>query len=307
MNNSEYIKSSLELHLFFDRIMKEHSLFLNAAFMERDKKLKEVAGNFQKFFEGNLKEVVSLADGNISRSILEAGEIVTKDTLKAENKTSELTGASIDTDITNKELTLRSGSVEVSEELINKISSINKRTIPAVDKLIEFKNDILNSVLACKMYTTNYPLLITHIMNEAKMYHTLLQKLESRAFLSQSEIYEQEIFWNNIMKEHAEFIRGLLDPSEEDLILTADRYADEFKNIMEQYKSNPNQMTNVSLNETIKFRDFKIAGEEGILNCKVKSIIIPLLADHVVREANHFIRILETFNNQSFNYEYSFR
>ena len=55
-------------------------------------------------------------------------------------------------------------------------------------------------------------------------------------------------------------------------------------------------MTNISLNETVKFRDFKVTGEEGILNCKVKSIIIPLLADHVVREANHFIRILKTFS-----------
>lgn len=36
MNNNDYIRLSLELHLFFDRIMKEHSLFLETAFMERD-------------------------------------------------------------------------------------------------------------------------------------------------------------------------------------------------------------------------------------------------------------------------------
>ena len=32
MNDQEYIKNSLELHLFFDRILKEHSLFLAASF-----------------------------------------------------------------------------------------------------------------------------------------------------------------------------------------------------------------------------------------------------------------------------------
>lgn len=31
MNQSEYVRLSLELHLFFDRIMKEHSFFLEAA------------------------------------------------------------------------------------------------------------------------------------------------------------------------------------------------------------------------------------------------------------------------------------
>ena len=98
------------------------------------------------------------------------------------------------------------------------------------------------------------------------------------------------------MKEHAEFIRGLLDPSEEQLILTADRYAQDYKSIIRNYSNNPRYLTTISLNETIKFRNFKVAGEEGILSCKIKSIIIPLLSDHVVREANHFIRILKSPN-----------
>lgn len=95
------------------------------------------------------------------------------------------------------------------------------------------------------------------------------------------------------MKGHAEFIRGLLDPSENELILTANKFSSEYENILKNYANNSVNLTNISLTETINFRNFKIAGEEGILNCKIKSIIIPLLADHVLREANHFIRILK--------------
>ena len=40
MNNNDYIRNSLELHLFFDRIMKEHSLFLESAFTEKNNNLK---------------------------------------------------------------------------------------------------------------------------------------------------------------------------------------------------------------------------------------------------------------------------
>ena len=94
------------------------------------------------------------------------------------------------------------------------------------------------------------------------------------------------------MKEHAEFIWGLLDSSENKLIMTANKFANDYNNILKKYLNNPTTLTNISLQETISFRDFKIAGEEGILNCQIKSIIIPLLADHVLREANHFIRIL---------------
>ena len=54
-------------------------------------------------------------------------------------------------------------------------------------------------------------------------------------------------------------------------------------------------VTNDTLTETIKLRDFKKAGTEGIEECKIKSIILPLLADHVLREANHYVRILKEY------------
>lgn len=297
MNNNEYVRLSLELHLFFDRIMKEHSLFLEAAFTERYKELKNIARNFQKIFSDILEEIIILADGNVSNNLLSSDEIVTKDTLLAENKTAMLIGENINTNITLKELNLIIGNINVTDELLNRIYNINVQTLPAIEDLINFKNDILNRVLSCEMYTTNYPLLITHIMNEAKMYYDLLSKVERRFIFTNNYIYEQELFWNNIMKEHAEFIRGLLDPSEENLILTADEYAVKYKTILQNYGNNLNYLTNFSLTETIDFRKFKVTGEEGILNCKIKSIIIPLLADHVVREANHFIRILESINS----------
>jgi len=296
MNQNDYIRISLELHLFFDRIMKEHSLFLETGFMQIDEESKKIAREFQKTFSDILKRVVQLANGNITRDLLAANEIVTKNTLDAENKTSRLSGSFIDTDITMMELNLRSGMINANEGLLNNISNINRRTLPVIENLINFKNDILNKVLSCKMYTTNYPLLINHIMNEAKMYHTLLSKVERRERFTPNDIYKQEVFWNNIMKEHAEFIRGLLDPSEKELIKTANQYAEQYEMIAQRYGNNPIDLTKASLNETVNFRDFKVAGEEGILNCKVKSIIIPLLADHVVREANHFIRILKNIN-----------
>ena len=131
-------------------------------------------------------------------------------------------------------------------------------------------------------------------MNEAKMYYNLLTRVENRERFTQNYIYEQELFWDNIMKEHALFIRGLLDPSENELIKTSNKFSEEYEEILKKYSNDIYNLTSISLKETINFKNFKVAGEEGILKCKIKSIIIPLLADHVVREANHFIRILES-------------
>ena len=99
------------------------------------------------------------------------------------------------------------------------------------------------------------------------------------------------------MMEHALFIRGLLDPSEEELVKTANEFAMDYKKLLEMAKVQNDkvsrELTGKSLTETLKYRDFKRAGAKGILNCDIASIIIPLLADHVLREANHYIRILQ--------------
>ena len=189
MSRTDYVRLSLELHLFFDRIMKEHSFFLETAFMEKDKDFSTI-----------LSRIVELANNNISQNYLNSGEMITNNTLEAEMKTSNLSDIEIDSNITRRQIELRSGIINVNERLINSISNINRRTLPLIRNLIDFKTNILNNVISCKMYTTNYPLLISHIINEAKMYYNLLSRIESNEPFDRNYIYEQELFWNNIIE-----------------------------------------------------------------------------------------------------------
>ena len=293
MNELEYVKNSLELHLFFDRIMKEHAFFLDIGFMDKDREYKAIAKEFQRRFTTFLEESIELSNGHVSEEILESGELVTKYTLEAEAKTNEFTGINLNSELTIKELNLKTGEINLDNNLISKIYSLNKRVLSLLPGLIRFQEDVLKEVLACKIFTTNYPTFIMHITNEAKMYYKLLSMIDNKEDFNTYSIYEQELFWNNIMKEHAEFIKGTLDPSEEELIDIAAAFVVEYNNLLEKGSSNPTILTTDSLKEALKVKDFEEAGTEGVLSCQVRSVIIPLLADHVVRESNHFIRFLK--------------
>ena len=109
MNRKEYIRLS-ELHLFFDRIMKEHSFFLERGFTE-----KKIANDFQKAFSNILEKISTLADGNINKDLLTSNEIITNNTLEAENKSSSLSQVPIDTNITLKEARLKSGNINITK------------------------------------------------------------------------------------------------------------------------------------------------------------------------------------------------
>lgn len=142
------------------------------------------------------------------------------------------------------------------------------------------------------MHTANYPLLIEHILREAKLYRRYVELLERDGDLPDRVLRETECFWNQIMMEHAQFIRGLLDPCEKELFCKAD----ETCWLLKASRSTHTQsLTSETLAKTVQLRDFKAAGTQGIQQCRIRSIILPLLADHVLREANHYIRILGNF------------
>lgn len=299
----EYIKQSLALHLFFARIMKEHSFFLEAGFTSKNSNLAQQADNFKMQFDVLLAEAVALSNGVVSPEILSSGEVITPYTLNAELATMNLSGVHIQTNITQAEAGLAGGGLIVNNPMLEQnVFIINNKAIGLISALIQFKTFLLTEVLSCKMFTFNYPLLIDHILREAKLYLNLIQRLQNREEIdTQKEAMEQEFFWNRIMAEHAKFIRGLLDPTENELIQTANNFGNEFdkltieaKAAMQSTMPTP-KVTDDSLKATNQIRDFKIQGTQGLLTCQIKSIIIPLLGDHVLREANHYLHLLKKY------------
>lgn len=295
---NEYVQVSLENHLFFGRIMKEHSLFLMAGFPSKYSDYIKRAEWFMRQFEELLRDAVKMSEGLISECVICSQEIVTDYTLGAERRTSFLTGVDIDSRITELEKQLKCGDFEgCSGRMMQSVRMLNKRALCLLNGLIEFKEKILNEVTECKMFTFNYPLLIEHIIREAKMYRSIIAQLENRGNTQNHHMYKKENFWNQIMMEHALFIRGLLDPSEKDLICKADDFATEYCELIEEAKKKDCQANGGETKEarelTEKIREFKTAGTKGILECKIQGLILPLLADHVLREANHYLRLLD--------------
>lgn len=301
---SDFIRQSLELHLFFMRIMKEHSFFLEVGFTPRDSNFMTQADAFRREFDALLAEAVSLSNGVVTNSVLQSGEVITKYTLDAEIASAYFTGVNIQTGLTRAEAGLKGsdGAISANPNLQQRVFMLNNKAIKLISALIQFKTVILSNVLSCKMFTVNYPLLIDHILREAKLYLSMVQKLQNKEEIDAGrDLSEQEFFWNRIMAEHSKFIRGLLDPTENDLINTANNFGNEFDQLTNEAKQAMDKaipaekVTEDSLKATEEIRDFKAAGTQGILECKIKSIIIPLLGDHTLREANHYLRLLKIF------------
>lgn len=197
----KYIQTSLEIHLFFGRIMKEHALFLQAAFPAGEKAYMNKADWYRAEFEKILSRTVQLADGIAGKDVLCSGEVFTEFTVMAEQQTERLTKIPIDSRITRAEGKLRAGCGEcMDERMARQIRQLNQQVLHLLRGLIAFKRKILEEA----------------------------RKQDCRATMG---------------------------------------------------------LTRKTLETTKKYRDFKESGTKGITGCEIRSVILPLLADHVLRGA----------------------
>ena len=252
-----FVTRSLDEIRFWSRIMKEHSLFLKLGFRCEDTRLINDANHFYSLFE-------SIE----SRS--------------------------------------HAFSTKTDPETIRQF---NKEVYNAASQIFTFKRMVLGLILECKLPgANNFPLLVDHISREANYFRNRLAELNSGQLEPLPDaIIDENVFFLRIMADHAKFISHLLDPSERNFVEQARNFSHDFDQLLFQARDldsmRPQSQTIPLLGEFLdqnrvsvkSLRDFKKTARELIEACKIKSIIHPLLADHVLREAERFLFIIDMF------------
>lgn len=186
-----------------------------------------------------------------------------------------------------------------------KFTELVNDTQALVKEFYVFKRNLLHMMLECRLGGCNFPLLLDHVAREAEYFIRLLDKIKSnKVLINGGTKAQEETFWLRIMADHAKFISHRLDPSERNLIATANAFSDEFDNLFMQgrdFSSMLQAYAEVAAFKrfiqdaraaTVRIRDFKRAAEEMIVECRLVGIIPALLADHVRREADHFLMVM---------------
>lgn len=295
---SMYIRKSFELNLFFLRIMKEHALFLQLGFTPKDKAFADEADELNNRLNELLRETIQAATGYVSNAAVASGELFTQFTEEAERQTQYYTGVPIDLQLTREEYNV-GGDTVPPEAMKDTADRLNRDALALTAELLQFKQRVLEEVLSCRMFTNNSPLEIDHILREAQRYVQMLRALMAGDMQTEPVAFANELaFWNQILKEHAEFTDGLLDPTEDELIEEARALAAIFDALEQQARMARRRLqmlpevTIRSENATEDNVEFKTNLIEGLLSCHVRSVIIPLLSDHMLREANFYLRVL---------------
>ena len=187
------------------------------------------------------------------------------------------------------------------------IKCLAQEALNAVLELIQFKTLVLDRLITCTLGGSNFPLLVDHIRREAICFAANIIRLCRGELMSPTEeLINDEVFWLRIMADHSKFIMHLLDPSERKFVCQAQMFSDTFDSLRFQAEDFDSilEITPRPIPSLLRFtkdvieagtdiRNFKATATKLITECKILSIIPPLLADHVRREAERFLQDID--------------
>lgn len=254
---STFVTQSLEEIRFWSRIMKEHAFFLSIGFTADQTELVQEARHFIPIFE-QIQDQASLYNEQTDPEV---------------------------------------------------IRQFNIQVYQAVANIYAYKRKVLGLILSCKIVQNNIPLLVDHTSREAYYFAKRLKELNEGKLIPLPEaIIKENVFFLKIMADHSKFIGHLLDPSERKLVDQAREFSHDFDQLLYQAQDldhmRPQSETQPLLEQfldqnrvsVVSLRDFKKTARDLIEACKIKSNIPALLADHVFREADHFLHIIDAFD-----------
>ena len=300
MNREEFIQSSIELNLFWARIMKEHCIFIAAGLPYKDMHVMQSFDRYKVQFEMLLYETAEIC-GSLPPKSAASGMFLTEWTQEAEMKTQALTGISINQKITAHEKSAlekpRPMPIGKLPVIYDVTRSINMKADNLTRGLIDLQNKVLDEVLEGRMFTYSYPAAYTHMNNEAKEYIDSLEKLSMSMNINTEPCAVQQ-FWDLNMRQHAASLRGLLDPTETAMFTRADNFVKDYAALQTETDAacadgkDLKAETARALGLTGDFKRYKTELTKAILGNRIKSIILPLYADHQLREANYYLKLL---------------
>ena len=299
LSDRDFIRQSLNTNLFFLRIMKEHTYFIYISLPEKYSVLKQEMKTFIDTFNNLLVRTIRLSSNVVGLK----NDMLTEYTINAERLSELFTGAPIDRNTTRLEMQLGyNNQNQLNQTQVQNVYKLNSQILEVVRRLILYKGIFSSDISECRVFSTMYTSLIDHLSDEDQYYANILIKLQDKTDPSTNIEDAREVaFWNELMSEHAKFIRGLLDPSNETLIEAAHTFAGKFNELSERALEVAlgdiiiGEFGDESLETAISFRKFIIELIQEVLECEVNFISVPLLIDHFLREANHYINFLQMY------------
>lgn len=301
INDTLFVQQSLTDNLFYLRTIRDFTVNIELSLPVKYQSYIDTARDFRKRCDEYLEKVLELSNNTLLTSFWDTGIFITPYTLSTELLTEKLFGIDLNTVLTEEEEklnTVQNAPTPTEDQLIV-IEQLNNDAIILATNFFDYVSSILNDMLTQEVFSYSYPLFYNFMLREIGLYINDLKRINEKTSIDPIFVLGYESRYSLSMKNIAQFISGLADPSQEAIIQKAREFEQRFSEILDEYnKSNldptfQNELSQMTLATVQEFQDFLETIIKRILNKELYFIVEPLFWDNLFTFILYFNYLLQ--------------
>jgi len=299
IDNKEIAYESLANHLYFGGSIRSFCSTIGLTFFKNNQDYIDRAIALGYRATDIINKAILLMNKELASEVLNSDVYITPYTKKLDLLTQELFNISlliqIDKDI---EILKSRGEVSFNEEYMKKIDDLNNLAISLINDFKEFCNEIRINLDNQELFSYLYPDFFNYMYDEISVYGRDIDRIKSKKDYTKFYLNEFTYYFNELLRESALYIRGLLDTKYQDVFDMASFYVNAFSNLTEKYlKSNNADLSIETEKLVVNYKKFVSDTIEKLLISKVYFITPPLTLDNFLTNINVYLFIIKYVRN----------
>lgn len=274
-------------------------MFIISFLTNKEQNFKDLLLEDIKKYQELFKRIIPFSNNKVSKEFLNSDILYTSYTRDLELDTIKYFDIGLDPSITLECLNLIPGNIDLLD--LKEVDKYMEELLHLLDKSTNTLNNISTYIKENNMFLTIYPLVVDHIINENKLLKDTLERLLKKEGTDPTYVYTLEYYYTNFLKEHSLLIRNLINPVKNKEVEMSNKYYNLYNSLLTSFNNEVSPYSidgiyNKCINITNSFKSFLNETINMTINNHSNFMIVPIILDHLLREANSYINNLNHFN-----------
>ena len=295
LDNKQIFEESLANHIFFASSMRSFCVSIGLSFFKNNQDYidRAVALGYRATEIINL--TISYMNKELADATINNDVYITPYTKDVERLTEKLFDVDLVIDYDKDINILKTrGEVEYDTATMQKIDKLNDQALILVNDFKDFCKEIKNKLDRQELFSYLYPDFFDFMYETIAVYGRDLERILSKKDYTDFYLKEYAYYFNEILRKSAQYVRGFLDTSHQDVFDMATFYIDAFSNLIEKYLKNKDDTSlNLETERLVEnYKDFLSNVIERLLKSELSFITPPVTLDNFLTIINVYLLIL---------------
>ena len=295
LTNKDIYEESIVNHIYFASTIRSFCTTIGLTFFKNNQNYidRAIALGYQA--TDIVNESIKLMNKEIASEVIENDVYITPYTKKLDLLTERLFDINLVIHV-DKDIELLKNKDTVNyDEVINRVNSLNNKSIKLIDNFKEFVTIIKTKLENGELFSYLYLDFFNYMFDEISVYGRDIKRIESKNDYTNFYLKEYNYYFNELLRSSAKYIRGFLDTSEQELFDKASYFVNAFASLTEKYLKNKNNETLFIETErlVLEYKKYITNIIERLLESKTYLIIPPTTLDNFLTNINVYIFILK--------------